>query len=269
MKEHYFEIDINECYIRGVLHEPDKSDRVDYIIIYCYGLIGDRVDCHRLAVEAGRFFAKNSIAFVRFDCRGTGTSDGNSINFGYYDYINDVKQVTDYFNAKYPNRKIVFLGISEGAIAATYLAQTYDGCNERLILWSPVYQKSKEKISSHENQDSNHPSRSSTVLHNKGLIRLKNTKKSSSTRGIADFGLWISISYFLERNKTSDLLTLEQIYDTICIYGTNDTRVTATILDFRNYDNINVIGIEGADHVFSHTKYKKELFNKTLDWLNN
>lgn len=266
LNEYYFEIAINEYHIRGIVHEPCEIKETNHIVIYCYGLVGDRVDCHRLAVEAGRFFAKNNIIFVRFDCRGTGVSDGNSIDFGYYDFIKDIKQVADFFKDKYPNKEIIFLGVSEGAIAASYITQTYEFCNKRLILWSPIYRKSRRDKVSNDIVLNIETNAHTSNQKNNYISKYDNIQKTN-IRGIADFGLWLSMTYLIERRRISELIELRYINSVICIYGGEDVRTVETVLEIKEYHNSDVRKIDKADHLFSHTKYKNELFHRTLDWI--
>lgn len=253
MSENYFNIEVNNCNIRGIIHRPKKFD---YIILYCYGFIGDRVDCHRLAVEAGRYFSKNNIAFVRFDCRGSGASDGDSIEFGYYDLLEDIKAVLEFFKKIYLNKKFILIGISEGAISASYITQICLEKKPSLILWSPIYRKS--------NNTKNHKENSSLE---KSLLTSENAHLSS--HAVSSFGLWINYRYFIERNKISDSINLLTLNNILCIYGTNDKKVVSTIDELTKMKNVDIYKITGADHLFSSTRNKNMVFKETVNWINN
>ena len=255
MIEELFTIKNKNYEIRGVKHIP--KDTIKAVIIYCYGLAGDRVDCHRLAVNAGRFFSKNKYAFVRFDARGTATSDGESIEFTYCDLISDLEKVINYAQVYFGNQKIVLLGVSEGAILASHMFTKY---KSRLVLWSPILYLDNSGENKQQIMDG-------PKLNKQGLLSNYSVMNNNQQkRGNPYFGIWINSRYFIERNMVSYKIEIEKLSDSLCIYGTKDERVVHTVNELKKIGS-SIYSIENADHVYSHTLYMDKLFMQTNEWL--
>jgi len=121
----------------GVLHLPDDTPAPG--IIMCHGFTGHKAETHRLFVAAARDFARNGIAVLRFDFRGSGDSAGDFSEMTVSREIADAGAAMDFLAARpeaHPNRLGV-LGLSLGGCVAACLA----GRDERvraLVLWAPV-----------------------------------------------------------------------------------------------------------------------------------
>lgn len=137
--EECFEVNVNNEFVRGIIHKGNNPN----VVIYCPGLAGDRVDCHRIPVDFGRYAIKNGWDLIRFDYRGIGVSDGDTIMYGFNDILDDIEAIIKYASADYC--KIALIGISQAAIQTYYLANKNDMV-DMLLLWSPLFDKDNSMV---------------------------------------------------------------------------------------------------------------------------
>lgn len=106
--------------LSGVLNTPDKESPV---IIFSHGFGSDK-SSQRLFVRAGREFAKNGLATLRFDSRGCGDSEGYYKDYNMTTKLRDIKAAVNF--AKIQNNinpnKIGLTGISYGGSASIIFA---------------------------------------------------------------------------------------------------------------------------------------------------
>lgn len=92
------------------------------------------------------FLAKNGVASVIEDHRGHGKSIRSNIDLGYFGdngadgLISDVRQLTEYARAKYPDIPAFMLGHSMGAMAVrTFIQEHGDMLNGLIVSGNPGY----------------------------------------------------------------------------------------------------------------------------------
>lgn len=126
--------------IFGMLHLPEGAGPFPGVILL-HGFTGHRGEIHRLFVKAARALAKNRIACLRFDFRGSGESEGDFKDASVTSEIQDALRAFDFFRRK-PQvnpKRVAFLGLSLGAAVASCASARLPHV-QRMVLWSPLAQ---------------------------------------------------------------------------------------------------------------------------------
>ena len=286
--EECFEINLKNEFIRGIIHKGDNAN----VLIYCPGLAGDRVDCHRIPVDFGRYAVKNGWDLIRFDYRGIGVSDGNTILYGFNDILDDIEAVINY--ARYNYCKIALIGISQAAIQTYYLANKSDMV-DILLLWSPLFDKdnstirAKASINDEENKNnkldevyirkawnSKHEelSKGKTIARNGDVIRISRKflrEKSTGLFGYPNTGMWISSKYYEERKKILEkCINGNRRKIKIALFrGELDESVINDQFTQKLAEDEGMYTIKNGDHLFSDVFCRRMLFEKSIQWLNS
>ncbi len=272
-------------YIRGIIHKNNNNA----LLIYCPGLAGDRVDCHRIPVEFGRLAARNGWDLVRFEYRGIGVSDGNTIMHGFNDIISDIEMIIQEFSSKY--ERIGLIGISQACIQTFYIASICPKV-DTLMLWSPVFDKDNRfEISD--------PKKSDTVVtpqkridakvwdndneelykgkqQNNGnsIVRISRKFKRERKSGLFGYpntGMWISSKYYEERKHIIKecICFTNKISKRIGLFkGEFDDSVSEDAITCSIAERVGMVVIPEGDHLFSEDRCKRYLFDKSIEWLN-
>ena len=113
----------------GILHTP--ADKTASIIIMTHGLSGNK-DEHGLFVNAARNFCANGFYVLRFDCAGSGESEGRSRDVTRISEKNDLLSAIKYAKS-IGMKKIGLCGLSMGAGVSVlaYSSEIFAMC-----LWS-------------------------------------------------------------------------------------------------------------------------------------
>lgn len=279
-EEKCFEIVIKKETLRGIVHKGGNAN----VLIYCPGLAGDRVDCHRIPVDFGRFAAENGWDLIRFDHRGIGVSDGNTILYGFNDALIDIEAVIDYACTTY--NKIALVGISQAAIQTYYLANKNEFV-DILLLWSPLFDKNNSVIKEENNviTSTNFPYAGRVWnTENEELYKGKNLAKAGDvirisrkfqrekqTRlfGYPNTGMWISSRYYEERRKILAQCTKNRDIEIALFAGELDESVAKDSVVKSLSRNIGMNIIKDGDHLFSDVSCRYKLFQMSIKWLNS
>tara|TARA_R110000851_G_scaffold86648_5_gene188567 strand:+ start:32238 stop:33158 length:921 start_codon:yes stop_codon:yes gene_type:complete len=120
MNEHAVVFPCEEDALLGIVHAPDQAGTTGVIIIVAGGP-QYRVGAHRQFVVLGRELARQGIPVLRFDHRGTGDSGGAFR--GFLDMDADIRSAIDMLFTQCGNLKRVMLwGECESASAAAFYA---------------------------------------------------------------------------------------------------------------------------------------------------
>ena len=122
--------------IIGILHTPKSKRRVP-VVILVHGWSGNSLGVwNALFVKAARVFAKNGFAVLRFDFRGSGSSEGEFENQTISSMLLDLKNVIDQI-AKHEainSNKIALIGHSQGGYISI-LHTPKDKRVKAVVLW--------------------------------------------------------------------------------------------------------------------------------------
>lgn len=243
--------------LRGILHLPEHiSGRVPALVM-CHGFMGNKIGMHRLFVKAARNFANAGYAIYRFDFSGCGDSDGEHEDITLDQQILEVQAAIKALSMQpgIDTSRIFLLGLSlGGCVAALALPLIHD--LKGVVLWAPVARPEYDL---------------------KNLIG-ETTFASVLANQVSDFEGFALGNPLLESLKRHDpLSTLAKFLGPVLIiHGTGDKEISYNnandFAEKRKQEGLllqtEVRFIRNADHTFSSLAWEKELFAKTIRWLN-
>jgi uncharacterized protein len=125
--------------IFGILHRPLHSHHVPGIVI-CPGFAGNKCGKFRMFVTLAKELAKQGIAVLRFDYRGSGDSEGEFNDITLEGKTIDTIKCLDFLanHQQIDPSRLGLLGRSLGGAIAVLTARRYQGIKS-LALWAPVF----------------------------------------------------------------------------------------------------------------------------------
>jgi acylglycerol lipase len=122
---------------RGRIHHeawlPDGDVRG--IVVFCHGGFGEHLGLYD---ALARRLAAEGIAFHALDAIGHGLSDGErDLLASWTDYVDDARILANLARAQHPERPLVLMGHSGGALAALLLAQRSPQLIDALVVSAP------------------------------------------------------------------------------------------------------------------------------------
>jgi uncharacterized protein len=222
------------------------------LLVVNYGLNGDRVDNHRLAVLLARRANLAGISVVRYDYAGCGVSSGEFPETSISSKVEDARAVLNFIKGcqEGPSR-IFLLGYSDGVRIVHQLVASMSGING-FVLWNPVV---------------------------KSMTR---TFRSSQKRAVLEpttrkllfplFGVYMGLNYLREANGDLDVHALlgHRVPKTI-FFGTGDVHTLTFQQDLKpllpEYPDVEVQEINGANHLFNRTEWSESLVERTVGWI--
>ncbi|MBI2084781.1 MAG: alpha/beta fold hydrolase [Candidatus Aenigmarchaeota archaeon] len=234
--------------VSGVLHIP--KEETDKAVIIAHGFTGYKREVQ--IVNCARSLAKEGFATLRFDFRGSGSSDGLFRDMTISGEVSDLEKAIEFMKKKGYN-KIGLIGHSLGGLVVILVNKKYIST---IVLWAPSISIKKlitmllgRKIKTIEKQ---------------GYAPISWDGKAIEF--IVGKTFWEEV-----KNKfpdvTEHLLSLK-IPKTV-IYGSKDMENNLkTGVDMRKllYPSNNLKIIKNADHTFSKYEYEKPLIDYTIKW---
>lgn len=133
-----FTVDGQRLY--GMQHTPDATppDTGWPAVVMVHGFTGSRTESHRLFVLLSRLLAERGFASLRFDCRGSGESQGDFSEMTVTREIEDTRAACEYLRRQpgIDPQRVTLLGFSLGGLVATMSAPLVSA--HRLLLWAPA-----------------------------------------------------------------------------------------------------------------------------------
>lgn len=134
-----FSVDGQRLY--GMLHTPDVPEAPAGgwpCVVFVHGYTGSRVEHHRLFVLLARRLAERGVAALRFDCRGSGDSQGDFTEMTTTREVEDVAAACAYARRQpgLDPERVMLLGYSMGGMVAALAAREVRA--HRLLLWAPA-----------------------------------------------------------------------------------------------------------------------------------
>lgn len=248
--------------LMGMLHVPYKRDLVTPVVIMCYGMNGDRVESHRMAYLLGHYAEKYGIILLRLDYYGLGISNGEYVETSLESKVEDILIAIEFLKGclKYEMHSIVLIGFSDGAKVATRVADIV-GVSNSICLWNPVF-CDYSAIENDETTNKQKPIMTRDPFCKKLAYSLPYT------------GLLMNVQYL--REISCDSFDINNFLETssrkVLIFGSEDskTKILQKMLCNRNFDeedNSTLITIQGADHLFSNSKWSYQVIQLTIEWI--
>ncbi|MCS7180681.1 MAG: alpha/beta fold hydrolase [bacterium] len=121
----------------GVIHIYEKVKSPGVILFH--GFTGNKCESHFLFTKLARKLYKEGISVLRFDFYGSGDSEGNFEDMTLMTEIKDGEKAVEFLKTFdfIDIKRIGVLGLSMGALTATYVASNFDLIRS-LCLWSPL-----------------------------------------------------------------------------------------------------------------------------------
>jgi len=126
--------------IFGVLHRPqNQAGALCPVVVTLHGFASHKVGTNRSSVLLAEELAKQGIATLRFDFRGSGDSEGHLSEIAFEDFISDVMVVLKELEQieGIDCSRLGFYGSSLGGAIAVIAAQRSNKVSA-LALWAPV-----------------------------------------------------------------------------------------------------------------------------------
>lgn len=241
MKEIPFSYIWNEIELLGIYHKVNCVSKKG--VLFIHGLPGDRVDTRRIMVRMARELQKVGIPSVRVDLFSAGVSGGRTECLSYFDQIKQLYGILIKINQTKLWEKTILVAFSDGAKLALNLAEKYNKiigiCMCNGIIVKETFQYGKE-------------------------IKRFYRRKGEMVYDI-DCGLWIN-KRILEENERLCMKTCEELpkIPILGIYGSGDMATVQSRAFVKTYARLKII--KGADHLFTSSKWEKELINYYKEW---
>lgn len=139
MTRQWLEFTAGEQKLLGVLHLPARVAGPAPVVLMLHGCAGNKIGPHRMHVQAATALAAAGIACLRFDCRGSGDSEGDFRETTLSRWLDDAVAALDVL-AEHPGidaGRLGAQGYSLGGAAAALLAGR-DSRVRAVCLWAPV-----------------------------------------------------------------------------------------------------------------------------------
>jgi len=251
--EKQISLTVKGLHLYGMLHVPEGQQPFPALALF-HGFGGTRIEPHRLFVKASRLLAREGIASLRLDFRGSGDSEGDFRSMTLSGEIQDAKAALTFLRSQSqvnPDRLGVLGLIMGGYVAAAVAAQ--DPTLKALVLWAAS-------------------ARGSSYFPFYHHLSGKN-RKEWETNGERDFGGNLLSAEFLQDGATlPDPLPLLQNFPgkALILHGEKDATVpTEEAQIFKNAlgEKGTLQLIKGADHTFNKSSWESELLETTVSWV--
>lgn len=282
MAERPVVFDCEGSQLLGILHEPGTPARAGMLIVVAGGP-QFRVGAHRQFIALGRQMAAAGMPTLRFDHRGTGDSEGECK--GFLDMGADIGAAIDVFFKEHPSlERVVIWGECESASAAAFYAHNDDRVDGIFMVnpWVRTEAGQAQTYLKHyywerlRDPEFWHKVKSgdfSLLRSVKGWLGLvSNARKGSqSEKRAADEANLVALP-LPERLTRSLILYSGRVY----VLTSGNDYIAQEFKDFigksalwQNSDlnqRIEFSDMADADHTFSRSHWREQLFTETRDW---
>jgi uncharacterized protein len=134
--EYPFYFDHGGIRLFGVLHQPPTATGKPSFV-FCHPFAEEKLWAHRVLVSFARTLVSEGHAVLRFDCAGSGDSDGRPEDTSLETMCADVRCAVDAVRGATRCDAVSLLGLRFGATIASLVAETLPEIRH-LVLWAPI-----------------------------------------------------------------------------------------------------------------------------------
>lgn len=114
----------------------NQETRGRNVIIYKHGFCGNKITPHRMMVNLGHRLIEKGYTIVRFDCVGSGDSEGDSSYMTIPGNVEDFKKLLQWVRDMLEPEKLMIIGYSLGAVETSLCC--HEAPLKGILFWSPV-----------------------------------------------------------------------------------------------------------------------------------
>lgn len=217
----------------------------DPLVVMFHGFTGNKNENTYLFKTFSKVLASNNFASLRIDFSGNGDSDGDFQDMTLTSLMEDATRIIDYARQNI-TEKIILLGFSMGGFIASQLIKK-NATFDKLILWAPAGNLSRI-----------------------GEMWFNNPAKLLPNGNCDMGGMELSYQFYKELidYPTYDKLEIFE-KPVLIIHGEKDQAVSSSfgLKYLKAFPNAEMELIMVANHGFGTVEHRKELYQKTLRFL--
>jgi uncharacterized protein len=245
-----FSVDGQRLY--GMLHLP-TGDGPHPAVVLCHGLTGNASEDHFMFTKMARQLSADGIAALRFDCRGSGWSEGRFEEMTVEREVADARAALDELERQpeIDGGRLGLLGLSLGGCVAATVAGR-DARVRALVLWAAVA----------------HPEAARTRL-----LREAGFPDGATPEEPLDIDGLLFGPGFFEGLRTARPLDELASYRgaTLVVHGTDDERVpvaeASAYLDALRPGTRQLFALDGGSHTFARADHEQQVIQLSAAWL--
>lgn len=241
--------------IFGILHRPLETHTKVPAVIVCPGFAGTKAGKFRLFVTLGKELAKQGVAVLRFDYRGSGDSEGEFDAITLDGKVSDTLKCLEFLenDRQIDGKRLGLLGRSLGGVVALLAARRHQNIKS-LALWAPVFKSD--------------PWKELWQAFKSG--QMDASKKEMLRNLPANIPNLRFLNQFFSLNLSEELKELEHI-PLLHLHGAQDRIVKIEhARDFeqarKHVSQTRFVELPRSDHDFSDSDEQKIAIQETLDW---
>ncbi|HKM29659.1 MAG TPA: alpha/beta hydrolase [Bacilli bacterium] len=230
--------------LRGFLTMPENFSG-DLVVMY-HGFTGNKTEHAGHFRSLSRLLLVENMGSIRMDFSGNGESDGEFKDFTFDTLIAEANLMLDYAKKVANVQRIILLGYSMGGAVAAMVAAKRFAEIDKMILWSPA----------------------GTILEKIKKAFESGVKLESGNMMMGTFEL--SKEMYASVDKYNTYQGIEKFKKPVLIiHGKKDLAVNYLISAIYSvrFFNSHLFYINEAGHGYDSLEEKKELYQRTLDFL--
>ncbi|HOK57323.1 MAG TPA: alpha/beta hydrolase [bacterium] len=235
----------------GILHLSEFKNSP--VVVLFHGFTGQKSESHFIFTRLARLLCKEKISVLRFDFMGSGDSEGEFSDMTLYTEMKDGENALRYIKEleNVNKEKIGILGLSMGAVTASYIASEFNTTS--LCLWSPVA----------------YPS----VISRRLTRKIKKQLQEKGKAYLPGTGLYISDEFIKSTKEVKPLRFAGKYKGSVLIIHCKDDTVLpvehalAYFKKFHQQSRFSQLTIfEKGGHTFTVEETEKEVLNQTVNF---
>lgn len=258
----------------GVYHQTESSPRA--AIVMLHGWSGTRSGPHQMLTRAARVFCAQGYAVLRFDFAGRGDSEGDTDLATLATMRDDARVAFAWLRAK-TDAPLLVLGLCSGCEIAV---ASVDSSVAGAILWSaPIFAAPPSDALAAKKRGANLQKYARKLLSLSTYAKILRGQIDTKGVGKALAGGGGGAGKNRESNQPGQLPPgfrhaclsswREFAAPRLHVYGGADPITEESLRFYRENSGVapETVFVEGANHSFYALEWEREVFEKTLDWL--